>query len=73
MFNSLHAREFCMLFCRLLTFSKLSFSENSFRNILNVSTRLGPVQARRSVGPDLGLNCVQITQQTTLVDKELKL
>ena len=48
-----------MLFCRLLTFSKSTFSKNSYRNAIIVSNRLDPDQARHFVGPDLGPNCLQ--------------
>ena len=37
-----------------------------------MSNSLDPDQARHFVGPDLGPNCLQIYQQMTLVDKELK-
>ena len=40
-------------------FSKLSFSKNSFRNIIRESNKLDPDQTRHSVGPDLGPNCLQ--------------
>ena len=46
--------NFCMLFCRLLIFSK-----NPFRNTIRVSNRLDPDQARHFVEPDLGPNCLQ--------------
>ena len=40
-------------------FSKSTISKNSFRNTIWVSNRLDPDQARHSVGPDLGPNCLQ--------------
>ena len=40
-------------------FSKLTVSKNSFRNTIRVSNGLDPDQNRHSVGPDLGLNCLQ--------------
>ena len=40
-------------------FSKLTFSKNSFMNIIRVSNSLNPGQDRHSVGPDLGPNCLQ--------------
>ena len=43
--------------CRF--FSKSTFSKNSFRNTIRVSNGLDPDQDRRSVGPDLGPNCLQ--------------
>ena len=43
--------------CRL--FSKQTFSNNYFRNNIRVSNGLDPHQDRHSVGPDLGLNCLQ--------------
>ena len=39
--------------------SKLTFLKNSFRNTIRVSNGLDPDQDR-SVGPDLGLNCLQM-------------
>ena len=46
--------------CCLLIFSKLTFSKNSFRNIIiRVSNSLNPGQDRHSVCPDLGTNCLQ--------------
>ena len=48
-----------MLFCRLLIFSKSSFSKNSFRITLRLSSSLDPDRARLFVGPDLGPNCLQ--------------
>ena len=39
--------------------SKLTFSKNSFRNIIRVSNGLNPDQDRHSVGPDLDPNCLQ--------------
>ena len=45
--------------CRLLSFSKLTFSNNSFKNTIRVSYKLDPDQDRRSVGPDLGPDCLQ--------------
>ena len=49
----------CFFFCRLLIFSKTTFSKNSFRNAIRVSKSLDPDQARCFVGPDLGPNCLQ--------------
>ena len=47
-------------FCsHLLTFSKLTFSQNSFRNTIRVSNSLDSEQDRHSVGPDLRPNCLQ--------------
>ena len=43
----------------LIFFSKLTFSENSFKNTIRVSNSLDPDQARHFVGPDLGPNCLQ--------------
>ena len=40
-------------------FSKSIFSKNSFRNAISVSNSLDPDQARHSVRPDLGPNCLQ--------------
>ena len=44
---------------------------NSLSYTIRVSYSLNPDQARPFVGPDLGPNCLQRYQQTTLVDKEL--
>ena len=44
--------------CCLLIFSKLTFSKNAFRNTIKMSNSLDSDQDRRSVGPDLDLNCL---------------
>ena len=54
----------CWVICHTFTvgcgfFSKFTFSKNSFRNTIIVSNNLDPDQDRRSVGPDLGPNCLQ--------------
>ena len=54
----------CMLgnfkdFCRLQTFFNIVFSQYSFGNNIKLSNSFDPGQARRSIGPDLGLNCLQ--------------
>ena len=41
-------------------FSKSTFFNISFRNIIRVSNSLDPDQARQNVGPDLGPNCLQM-------------
>ena len=51
--------NFCLHFCRLLNFSKSTFSKNSFWTIIRMSDSLDSDQARHFVGPDLGLNCLQ--------------
>ena len=56
--NSLTPGKFFMLFCRLLIFSKSTFSENSFRNT-RVSNSLDLDQAQFFVVPDLGPICLQ--------------
>ena len=61
--------KFFMLFCRLLTFSKLTISKNTFRYTIRVSNSLNQDQARHFVGPDSGPNCLQRHQQMTLGDK----
>ena len=49
-----------MHFCRLLTFfAKAAFSKNPFNDNHRVSNRLDSDQARRFVGPDLVLKCLQ--------------
>ena len=45
--------------CRLLTFSKFTFSKNSLRNTIRVSNRLDPDQDPHFFGPDLSPNCLQ--------------
>ena len=40
-------------------FSKLTFSQNSFRNTVRMSNNLDPDKDRHYVGPDLGQNCLQ--------------
>ena len=40
-------------------FSKSTFSKNYFRNTIRVSNSAAQGQARRSVEPDLGPNCLQ--------------
>ena len=64
------------LYCRLLTFLKLSiyFHNVFFRNTIRVSNGLDPDQDRRSVGPDLGPNCLQklsADDKSPLARKEL--
>ena len=55
----------CMLgifscFCRLQMFFNIPFfSKYSVKNNIRVSNSLDPDLARRSVGPDLGPNCLQ--------------
>ena len=41
------------------SFSKSTFSINSFRNTIRVSNILDPDQGQHFVGPDLGPNCLQ--------------
>ena len=45
-------------------FSNLTFSKNSFRNPIRVSSSLDPDQDRHSVGPDLVQTVYQGFQQT---------
>ena len=58
-FNSLPLGIFSLFFCRLQFFLKINFFENSFRNMTRVSNILDPDQAKLSVGPYLGPNCLQ--------------
>ena len=51
--------NFCMLFCRLWSFFKLTFQKKSFRNTIRVSDSLDSDQAWCFVRPDLGPNCLQ--------------
>ena len=50
-----------LTFCKFGIFSKLTFSENSFRTTV-----------KGLVGPDLGPNVCKGYQQTTLTDKRVK-
>ena len=58
-----HTLSFCMMgnfslfFDVCWQFSKLTFSKNSFRNTIRVSSSLDPDQDRHYVSPDLGPNC----------------
>ena len=45
-----------ILLSSLLTFAKLSFSNNSFRKTIRMSICLDPDQDRHFVGPDQGPN-----------------
>ena len=59
-FNSIYTRKFPkFLLSSADFFSKLFFSRDSFKNIIRVSISLDPDQDQRSVGPDLGSNCLQ--------------
>ena len=52
--------NFSCLYSRLLIFSKLTFSKNSFRNtIIRVSNGSDRDQNRCFVRPDLGSSCLQ--------------
>ena len=51
--------EFYMHPCRLLIFSKSTFSKTSLSTINDVSNSLGSDQSRRFVGTDLRPNCLQ--------------
>ena len=44
--------NFSWFFCHLLTFSKITFSKNSFRNTIRESNSFDPDQDWRFVGPD---------------------
>ena len=55
--NALHPG--ILFVCRLLIFSKSTFTKNSFRNTVRVTNSLDPDQAGHFVGPDLGPNCLQ--------------
>ena len=67
--------NFSCFHCRLLIFSKLTFSKNAFRNIVRVSNRLDADQDRQKVSPDLVQNCLQRlsadSQKSPLARKEL--
>ena len=48
----------CRVILMMLIFLKINLTK-SFRNTIRVSNGLDPDQDRRSVGPDLGPNCLQ--------------
>ena len=58
-------KTFCMLdnfsyfCCHMWTFSKITFSKNSFRNIIRVSNGLYKDQDGHYVCPDLDPSCLQ--------------
>ena len=49
----------------------ITFLKKNSVNTFSVSKSLDPDQVRHNVRPDLGPNCLQIYQQTTLAGKEL--
>ena len=65
----------CIFLHAFLSFADFFFKiicfKNSFSNTMKVSNSLDPyqAQAQKSVRPDLGLNCLQKIQQTTLIWK----
>ena len=61
-----------MTFCHRLKFSKSNFSKNYIRNINRVSSSLDPDQARHTVGPDLGPNCLPMLSADNTSRQELK-
>ena len=75
-----HFSDFC---CRLLTFVKMNIFSKFFRNTIKVSNNLDPDKGRHSVGPDLGLYCLQwlsednskesVNSQCVTVCKSIKL
>ena len=58
-----------LAFCRLLIFSKSTFSKNYFRNTIRVSIRLDPDHAQHFAGLDFGPTVSKGYEQTTLVGK----
>ena len=70
--NSLPPVKFFMLFCRLLIFSKSSFSKNSFRNTIRVSNSLVPDQTDVLSGLIWVQTVCICYQQMTQVGKELR-
>ena len=53
--------NFSCFCCRLLTFfSKSTFSQNSFKNIIRVADGWDPDQDRLFVGPEQGPNCLHL-------------
>ena len=62
-----------MLFCRLLIlFSQINFLDFFFRNTIRVSNILDTDQTRRSVGSDLGPNCLQMLSAEDTSRQELR-
>ena len=57
-----------MLFCRLLSFFRITFFEKFFQEYHQCQNSLDLDQAQRFVGPDLGPNCLQ---KLSAEDKEL--
>ena len=51
--------KFSLLFCRMLVFFIINFFEKILSGIGSESNSLDPGQARHSVKPDLGANCLQ--------------
>ena len=49
-----------MIFVVCRFFSNLTFSKNSFRNLISVSNSLDPDQAQHYVGPDQDPKCLQM-------------
>ena len=59
-------------FCRMLIFfSKSTFTKNSFGYTIRVSNSLDPDQARHFVGPALGPNCFERSDDTSIQSKKL--
>ena len=52
--------SFSCFCCHLLTFSKINFCKNFFKNTIRVSNNLDSDQDRHNVSPDLDSNCLQI-------------
>ena len=63
MFNSA-----CKVF--FYAFVVMSFSKNSFWNFIRVSNNVDPDQDQHSVGPDLGLNCLQRQRTNVAASKK---
>ena len=57
--NSSNAGNCSCLCSHLLTFFKIIFSKNSFRNTIRMSNGLDPDQDQHSVSSDLDPNCLQ--------------
>ena len=52
-------------------FFQINFSKKSLWNAIRMSNRLDADQAQHSVGPDLGLNCLQKLSADDTRGKEL--
>ena len=66
-FSKCHLLNFLPMMQSVKLLTNQFREKKSFRNTIRVSNSLDPDQARCSVGPDLGPNCLQSYQQMTKV------